>query len=222
MRIKTLKLISILLLLSFVVFPAAGETFQYKETVERRGDIISRWKIEKEADKIILTVTGGDGVQNYVCASDGAVLEFGIRTDDNKTDFTAIRNGNTVEVSGRINGRKASAEFPVEDIPWGQPIPILLQEQFARTDEGLDFWILNINKLKPIYVKAHRKGTETVQVLDREMPAYHFEIRLRGALAAFWVSNYWLHADTKDFIKFHGDYGPGSPETTMQLIRKYD
>jgi hypothetical protein len=215
-------LICTLSLVVLIGFQAAAETFQYRESVERKGDIISRWIIENDGDKINLTVVGANDIQNYVCANDGSVVEFGIKNNDGKTDFTAIRNGNTVKVYGRINGRKVSAEFTVEDIPWGQPIPILLQEQFTRTSKGLDFWILNVNKLKPIYLKAHRKGIETVQVIDREFSAYHFEIRLRGALSAFWVSNYWLHAETRDFIKFQGDYGPGSPETIMQLMRKYD
>ncbi len=215
-------LICTLSLVVLIGFQAAAETFQYRESVERKGDIISRWIIENETNTIRLTVRGGDAVQNYVCTSDGAVVEFGIRTNDEKTDFNAVRNGNNVKVYGRINGRKASADFMVEDIPWGQPIPILLQKQFTKTRQGLDFWILNVNKLKPVYLKAHRKGTEMVQVLDREFSAYHFEIRLRGALSAFWVSNYWLHNDTLEFLKFQGDYGPGSPETTMQLMRKYD
>ncbi len=203
-------------------FHATAETFQYQESVERTGNFISRWIIDRERDKISLTVMGANDIQNYVCTSDGAVLEFGIRSNDGNTDFTAIRTTNKVNVSGKINGRRVSAEFTVEEIPWGQPIPILLQEQFARTRDGLDFWILNINKLKPVYLKAYRKGTDMVKVLDEEVSAYHFEIRLRGALSAFWVSNYWLHAETRDFIKFQGDYGPGSPETIMQLMRRYD
>jgi hypothetical protein len=222
MQNKIRFLICALFLVALTGFQAAAETFQYRESVERKGEYTSNWTITERGSQIHLTVRIDDSVQRYICSSDGAVLEFGIVNDETDTDFIAVRNDNTVRVTGRINAVEVSKSFTVREVPWGQPIPILLQQRFKDTENGLDFWILNINKIKPMYLQAKRIGTEVIEVLNREVEAYHFEIRLKGALSAFWVSNYWLDKRTREFIKFKGDYGPGSPETVMQLMKKYE
>jgi hypothetical protein len=198
----------------------SAETFHYHETIERGDDYISRWTIEEKNGRIHLTILTNNSEQVYkcLCTDDGAVKEFSIFDPDADTDFLAWREGNTVNFVGTVEGDKKSKKFTVEDLPWGQPIPILLKEQFHKLDSGLEFWILDINKGRPIYLQAKKVNSGRISVLDETYPAHHIEIRLRGGLSAFWVSNYWIHARTRDFLKFEGDFGPGSRKTITELM----
>ncbi len=204
----------------FFEFPVSAETYQYYETVERKGDYTSRWIIEEKNREIHLTILTNNSNQVYtcVCAPDGSVTELSIIDPDNDTDFIARRKGNTVDFIGTVEGKKHNKKIEVEDLPWGNPIPILLKQQYHKTDSGLDFWVLDIYKGRPIYVQAKKVNTGDVEVLDKTYSADHIEIRLRGALSPFWVANYWIHAETQEFLKFDGDFGPGSPNTIMQLM----
>lgn len=207
----------------FAGFPLTAETFQYYETIERGDDYISRWTIEEKNGKIHLTIRTENSDQLYtcICTADGSVVEFSIFDQETDTDFLAWREGDIVNFVGTVNGDKHDKKIEVEDLPWGQPIPILLKQRYRELESGLEFWILDINKGRPIYLKAEKVNSGPVKVHDEEYPADHIEIRLRGALSAFWVSNYWIHRRTKDFLKFEGDFGPGSRETITELMEIY-
>ncbi len=204
-------------------FPLSAETFQYYEIVERQDDYTSRWIIEEKSGRIHLTILqdNSDQVYTCICASDGAVVELSILDPDIGTDFIARREGNTVDFVGTVEGKKHNKKIEVEDLPWGNPIPILLRQQYHKIDTGLDFWVLDIYKGRPIYLRANKVHTGEIEVLDKKYPADHIEIRLRGALSPFWVADYWIHAETREFLKFDGDFGPGSPKTIMQLMAVY-
>lgn len=205
------------------VVPLAAETFQYHETVERGEEYTSRWIIEEKNGQIHLTILNDNPNQLYtcICTPDGSVVELNILDPDTETDLLAWREGNTINLVGSANGDKHNKKIKVEDLPWGNPIPILLKRQYQKLAGGLDFIMLDIYKGRPLYLQAKKVNTGPIEVLGKEYPAHHIEIRLRGALSPFWVSSYWIHARTREFLKFDGDFGPGSPKTVMQLMKVY-
>ena len=222
-RKRTLFALAVSLGMFAIGVYAAAETFQYHESIERGDDYTSRWIIEEKSGRISLTILQDNSDQLYtcVCTPDGAVVELSILDPDNGTDFTARREGDTVDFVGTVDGKKHNKKIEVEDLPWGNPIPILLKQQYHKIDAGLEFWVLDIYKGRPIYLKAEKVGSGNIEVLDRKYPADHIEIRLRGALSPFWVANYWIHRETQEFLKFDGDFGPGSQRTVMELMAVY-
>ncbi len=223
MRRMIIALTAVLAGIVFFELPVSAETFKYYETVERKDDYTSRWIIEEQKGRIFLTILKDNSNEMYKCTCnpDGSVTELSILDPDNDTDFIARREGSTVNFVGTVEGKKHNKKIEVEDLPWGNPIPILLRQQYHKIDTGLDFWVLDIYKGRPIYLRANKVHTGEIEVLDKKYPADHIEIRLRGALSPFWVADYWIHAETREFLKFDGDFGPGSPKTLMQLMAVY-
>ncbi|MFP4563908.1 MAG: hypothetical protein ACLFRY_11440 [Spirochaetia bacterium] len=224
MKKRIIGLSTMFLTIFLVSSPVFGETYQYYETVEGEESYESRWIIEEVAGMVKLSIETDEEENQYNCVMtpEGAVLEFSMYKPVRKTDFFAQREGETVKFYGAVNGRDKTKDFSVKEVPWGQPIPILLKEQFNQTEDGLDFWILDINKIRPIYLQAKQLEVEEIEVLDKKYSAYKIEVRLQGFLSAFWVSHYWLDTETKDCLKFEGDFGPGTSKSTMELMQKYE
>jgi hypothetical protein len=212
----------IFIFLLFLLFSlnAAAKDYKYLEiTGDSKTDIF--WKVKSE--KYWTTLETKRGRETYTTTNDSHLncLAWHLVNDKEKTDITAKRQKNLIEVTGIFKSKPIDKTIKIDKDPWYQPMSFSLSNLSKSKNKAIIFWTLNPNDLKPYKMKALNYGKETITMDGKEIKAYKIKIILAGFRSMFWHAFYWYRADDATLIQYKGvDGPPTSPITVISLIEE--
>jgi hypothetical protein len=133
-----------------------------------------------------------------------------------ETAVTVRRQGDTLLVSGRVQGEAADSRIVLDDDPWFQATSLSLRPFIMSEERRIRFWLLRPDTLKAYKLTATRQGVETLALPSGPTPAVKVVLRAGGILAPFWSSTYWFRADDGLFLRFEGP-GDAFGRTTLTV-----
>lgn len=135
------------------------------------------------------------------------------------TDFTAVRHGNVIRLTGFFKSQRVNREYRIDDRPWKQCFPVDLQKWAASPDKTLTFWAINPLDLEIHTFRVKKQDRETITVNGQPVETVRVRIAPTGLLSFLWHCNVWFRASDGRFVRFEGASGPpGSPMTVTELV----
>jgi hypothetical protein len=208
--------------LALTAGPTAAEDLFYSK---KSGNDVSSFSVRIDKTVTGYTLTAGT-------VTDGRFfIEVSMKTDEHlatrewayvdpkeKIDLKAVRTGNRIELQGTSKGRTVKKTYTIDGKPWLQYFPFGLEEFAVSRATYIEYWALSPDLLECALMSATKTCIEKITSLGREQSAVKTRISLAGALSVFWGADFWLSAENGHYLKFLGTNGPGTPETTIELI----
>lgn len=193
-----------------------GSPVLYKEkTGESSYEMV--WKEYQNGEQRIITLDGDGKRYINVCqASTGETVEWQLNDEDG-LKVTAVRNGKTIQISGRKKGKSFEKSLEIDDRPWYQPMSYSLRNFLHSEKQATSFWIIRDSNLKPYAMKAEKVGKEEIATVSGPVLAEKVEIRAEGLFSALWHGTYWYSVDSKVFLQYHSTHGLGAEPTLVTI-----
>ncbi len=201
---------------SYLTVPAG--IFGYQEKV---GDkvIPFNWQAKQSDDRVTITVFEDKKAFYNLCTPDGETLKWRI-TEKGKHDIHAVRQGNTLLISGIRNGKEFSEEISIDERPWYQPLSFSLGKFLNSTAQETSFWVIRADNIEVIALTAKKIGEEVLRIKGEDIPTQKVEIRAEGFFSKFWSARYWYRKNDNLFMRYQSVHGlPGTDETIVELVK---
>ena len=201
---------------SYLTVPAG--IFGYQEKV---GDkvIPFNWQAKQSDDGVTITVFEDKKAFYNLCTPDGETLKWRI-TEKGKHDIHAVRQGNTLLISGIRNSKEFSEEISIDERPWYQPLSFSLGKFLNSTAQETSFWVIRADNIEVIALTAKKIGEEVLRIKGEDIPTQKVEIRAEGFFSKFWSARYWYRKNDNLFMRYQSVHGlPGTDETIVELVK---
>jgi hypothetical protein len=143
------------------------------------------------------------------------------RNPRERTDFLAVRSGNTIRVTGLFKGKRVEREYKIDARPWKQCFPVDLQDWAVSSEPSLSFWAINPVSLGMNLFSAVKKGTGVIMVNGKMVEAVHVRVSPAGLAGALWHSDVWFRRSDGRYLRYEGVNGlPGTPLTVVELLEE--
>jgi hypothetical protein len=185
---------------TIVVDPAPGGLV-VAVTIERAGRPLVREELETDA---------GFSVRKWRWVEESA-----------STDVTAVRDGATISLTGRREGRAIDRTFDVGDDPWYQLFPLGLERLALDGTGSTRFWAIGtsgIAALRAGHLRAVAAGSEGVAWGGGTVPTVRVRVSLPGPGSLLWHGDYWYSPANGRFVVAVSDRGPGTRSQRMELV----
>lgn len=192
------------------------EIYHYREIT---GKSVKRvqWQLERRGQDYALTYSAPGEQYVTITGPDYRTRSWSVSDANQKTTLTAEREGRTIVVRGRLQGRPVDRTIAIDDAPWYQATSLSLRELIASGDSECRFWTLRPGTLTAHKIRATKKDTQPDSGLPGQPPLIHIRLSLTGLLAPLWKSDYWFSLPDGVFYRFEGPSGPpGAPRTTIR------
>ncbi|MCA1786302.1 MAG: hypothetical protein LC657_10020 [Desulfobacteraceae bacterium] len=194
------------------------ETHTY---IEQTGTAVKQvtWTLEKK-DTFTLTYLSPQERHVTTTSLDYDTRRWDVTEKKGPSDFTAVRTGKAITISGRFRGDPVNKTLEIDDTDWYQASSLSLRGLVVSAEREKTFWTIRSDTLTVHKLKAVKQGLETVEVNGAMKEAVRIELSLTGLLSPFWKSDYWFSVPEGIFLKFQGPSGPpGSPVTTITRVQ---
>lgn len=217
-------LCTLLIVAGAAVLPAQlyGESrpsAHYSEVTGTTRETLASWQ-RTGPDGYLLTSVSSNGDRHEVFVDKRLRTQWWtFRSPSRGIDIRATRRGDTIDVTGRLDGRPIARTLEIDSAPWYQSIERSL-EPLAHGREGMKelFWVVEPYTLIARKIQARRGGVAELSVEGRRTRTAEVTISLPGFLSLFWQSKYWFRLSDGKFVRFEGLHGPpGSPLTVVKL-----
>lgn len=213
-----------LLLVILLPLPGAAEHLENYRYRQQTGDEIQYfdWLLEKSEGFKLSSVSKTEIHRTFM---DGNLCtdKWTMENPAEKTAVEARRQADRIILTGHWRGQSLRKELRIDHAPWYQALSLSLRAFLASPENRAEFWTLRPDELKPLKLKAAKKGLETLRIDGRSMQAQKLEIRLIGLGALFGHSLYWFRSSDGLFLKYQGPNGiPGLATTTVTLEKEMD
>lgn len=215
-----LRLLFLLIPVFFIATPCSPAepelTCRYRETTGKRSNDFT-WKIQG-TDQVVISVQQEDGLYLNICNPDGETLEWHYRKDPS-TRIVARRHGNSIRISGRLEGKTVDTVAEIDDRPWFQPLSYSLRHFLRGRGGKVRFWMIRPDSLKVIRLKAEKDRVEALMIGSQQIQTEKVLVRPAGLLSPFWYGSYWFRDSDQLFLRYLGQHGlPGTPKTVVTLV----
>jgi len=213
-----ITVMTLMILLVMMVGQTASHTterYRYRQSTE--NDVFDyTWEKESQNPVKIQIIEPVDQFVTF-CDTAGQTLEW--KFLNAKTRITAKRNKNTIHVSGTFQNQVYNKIIPIGDEEWYQALSYSLR-QMALSGKAIEtFWMIRMDNLAPIQLKAVRMEPEAISVFGQTVMTHKLKITLTGLLQNLWSAHYWFRSSDGVFLQYKGTNGPpGTPETLIQLL----
>lgn len=211
-----------------VIAIASGNLFAGPDTLryrERTGDDVEYLTATERVanDTLELSSRSTTGETHTVVVNERLEsLRWTHRYPAEETEYTAVRNGQTIEVSGRSRDDKVAQTFTLsDDAPWIQSIERSLRDFALSDDSRIEFWTVQPGDIQLRKLQAVRRGRDTVAVDDTPTDAWEIRLSLPGIASLFWSATYWFRTSDGLFVRSEAVRGwPGTPVTVVELVEE--
>ena len=200
-------------------WPMAQDVFVYRERTGDQQQIEYRWSLEQRNELFIISSIQPEKQFQTVCTADGATLSWSLQKSNGES-MTAHREGNTMHLFGKMDGKTTDKDITIDDRPWFQPLSFSLRSMVTGTKTEQDFWIVRPDNFSLVVLKAEKNECRTAEINNKEEDICEVEIKKKGWLASFWHASYWFRKSDGLFVEYRSVHGlPGTSETVIQLIQ---
>lgn len=191
----------------------AGQIHYVSRTGETVEDIF--WSIQPGSHTTIIAKQNDVRFTNR-CNAAGETVYWTMKGP--QSEITAERKGNILVLQGWVSEKKVEKKFTLDSSPWYQPLTYSLRG-FLVSDRSTEyFWMVRLDKLEAIKMKAAKKGIEDLSLSNNTVKAQAVVIRPAGLFSLLWHGTYWYRTSDFLFVQYLGRNGPpGTPETLIQI-----
>jgi hypothetical protein len=156
--------------------------------------------------------------ETYVTEMDTGLgtTRWWLQASDRDTKLTAVRKENEILIDGAQNGGKIQKRLTIDSAPWFQAISLNLRRFVSSGESRTEVWTVRSDALTAHKLVAEKQALEEITAAGQTHRARAVELRLSGALSAFWKSRYWFRVNDGVFLQFEGPSGP--PGSPLRLI----
>ena len=192
------------------------EILRYRQQTGKAAHIYN-WKLEKQGDKVLITLEEPEATFTNLCAPDGSTLAWTMLAQPD-TRLRAERKGKTLHLQGTIKGKTVEKELALGSKPWFQSLSFALSRMVALKRAKTEFWFLRADELELLGMRAELAGKDQVETDGRTIATERVRIKLDNLMAAFWEASYWFREADQVFLRYRGVNGPpGTDETLIDL-----
>lgn len=174
------------------------------------------WELQKDGQNILHLYKSDQRKDTTIIEPEFDTRMWSVEAPDEQTEFTATRQGETIDMHGRFHGTPIHKKIRIDHCPWFQSLSVSLKSITARKRSEINFWLIRPDNLKAYKLVATRKGLQTLVLDGIAMEAIRVEIRPCGVLALLWKGNCWFSKDGL-FLKYKGAGGlSGTSETVVE------
>lgn len=206
-----MKIRLVLLLLIVVITGVCAEKKVQYSLVCGDSSIICNWTIAPGFSYF----QRGEEKQTIVYNTDSSVSSFTYIDTLLDTDYTMKREGNSIKVSGKIEGKAINKVLSINRLPWYQSMHDFSRFACDESQKSLHCWAVRPTDVKMAKMKAVKvkKGSdEQVQVI---------KVFPQGLGALFWQAHYTYRKKDCQFLQYRSvNGGPGTPETVILPVDK--
>lgn len=175
------------------------------------------WDITKQENDYKMVSFSKEGIRTFISDSGGSIKEFRYEDYNESVYFSGKIHNSEVHVSSSDNVNNQNSSFKSKITYWYQPLGFCFFDFACSEDTSRQFFMVNQKDLEPVKMVIKKKGTEIINLHNKEVPALKAELRLSGILAPFWSGTYWLNPENGILLRYIGTFGPGTETTTMEL-----
>jgi hypothetical protein len=198
--------------------PAAAETLFYRVTVGDQS-VTSEMQIQKHETGLYVTDVNIHEASETRIESDGNTLEWKLVQFSNGKKVSVTRRGDSIVIDGQKDGKSFHSVLALEGKPWFQNIGLCAAPFLWSGEKSRSFRIINPADLGIVKLKIEKMEITNVTMAGRQRRAQRLELRSDNVfLQALWKADYWLDADSGEYLRYEGiNGGPGTPKTTVEL-----
>ncbi len=212
------SIMAVLIMLIMMVGQAVSRTmerYRYRQSTEKN---VFDYTWEKEhQNPVKIQIKEPCDHLITLCDARGQTLEWIF--SNTQTRITAKRIKTAIHISGTFRNQVYSEIINIGEEEWYQALSYSLRQMVQSGKETETFWMIRMDNLEPIQLKAVRMEPETIAVSGKTVMAHKLRITLTGLLENFWSAHYWFRLSDGVFLQYKGANGPpGTPETLIQLL----
>ena len=211
-----LSLAIFIFLTSITVSCLQAKQVEYLEILGKEKEFLSRWEISTTKNE--QTISGNTLLDKLIVKTiNGSTVEWiNERKHENKS-FKAIRNTNTITITGKTDKKIINKTINVSDLPWFQTPGFLLKPFILSKKEYIQFLLIRPKSLTPILLEIRKIKDETLILNNIKHTTIKTELYPPNFLKYFWKATMWFDKKTGNVLKYDGLIsGPGSD--SFQII----
>jgi hypothetical protein len=191
MKPRALVLVGTLLLLLAAARAFAQEAGRrYVESHgDRRGVVV--FSVVRTADGFVVSSVASASSEEGRWVAGTGLVSWRQWDPGTGTGLLGVRTGNTIRLSGALQGKPVDREVRVDPAPWYQIFGPAMLDLLPPDAAHREFWVVNPADLSAHKMQVRRAGTETVRVNGESVPATRIHFSPAGALAPFWGADFW-------------------------------
>lgn len=139
-----------------------------------------------------------------------------------RSDFQAVRQGNTIRIHGTVGGRRVERVQAIDGRPWLGLVELSLVDFVLSERTGsLSFWVIDSSTGNAHRLSVQKDGRESIVIAGTRVEAVRLRMTVPGLPALFWSAAWWFRASDGMFVKYEMARGmPGTPKTLLELIEE--
>ncbi|TVQ26041.1 MAG: hypothetical protein EA382_06035 [Spirochaetaceae bacterium] len=191
---------------------------------ERTGDTVVYLTSDERVDQngYVLSSRSSLGEEHHVIVDDQLEsVRWRHRFVADDTDYTAVRTGRRIELTGTHRGTRISRSYSLgDDAPWIQSIERSLQAFVVSDSRRTEFYTVQPDDFQLRRLQAVRRGRTTVDVDGVATDAWEIRVSVAGIASIFWSATYWFRTSDGQFVRSEAVRGwPGTPVTVVEMVR---
>ena len=197
----------------------AAETRIYRETTGGEKEIHTYTIVPMGAGYAVRLVRqGGDNRIEEEMETDASfsTLKWTFRDATQKTDLSARRSENVIELTGTHEGDSIRKTFKIDSNSWRQLFSIDFEPLARGPEKSARFWSIGTagpGKMKIAAFTFKIVGEETIEWRGKPLRAVRVRIALAGLLSIFWHGDYWFDTADGRYLRYRGKGKGGAPST---------
>ncbi len=150
----------------------------------------------------------------------GNTSDYRVQSPSRRLDYSVVREGNVLVLSGVIYGSPLSRRITINALPWYQALERSLRDWIVSGARGEpEFWIVHPWEANAYLLQASSEGEEEIPVNGRQELAVRVRVRPVGILRFFWSALYWFRPTDGRYLRYEAVRGlPGTPKTVIEYL----
>jgi hypothetical protein len=206
-----------------LVFPAGlafAETLFYEvKNEETVSSLAIEIRKDEDGGHVYLSELGSVR-QYYRYDENNTLTEWRFSDEDDETEFTALRKGGEIAVTGFRRGEPFSQTLSVGEQDWLQNSEFGLLEFIRSAKNQMDFVVIKPDDLSINRLKVRKGSREKISYRGERVSALRLKATPPGLLSILWQAEYWYMEPDYLFIRYEAKGAPGLPNTTIELDRR--
>lgn len=210
----------------FVCMPVSAQTYSYRETTGGRV-MEAVFSLEPVEDglrvNLVETKAGETVVQRFEVDASMATRTWHYLNERGNSSFTAVRQGDTITLSGLHHGKAVKRSYAAGSVPWNQVFTLGLRQFVLSGKERYNFWAIGTSSpgdLQLVEFAAVRGEREVLRLGGRECETVRVRMSFAGLKAPLWHADCWFRESDGLYLRFQARNGPAAPLTVAELVRE--
>jgi hypothetical protein len=208
-----------LFLISFHPAGAQNKLIYLQQTAQQVVRI-EVWE-QRDTDGLFLQSAMSNG-ESYSIHNgmDMATVAFSYGNTEQRTLYSATREGNALRLVGTVRGKPVSRLSRIDELPVYQSVERSLQGfAISGSSQTIYFWMVMPMDARVYRLMGRREGREIITVAGERVEAEKVKVSLTGIASFIWSSIYWYRPTEGTFLRSECVRGfIGTPKTVIELV----